>query len=312
MNILVTGALGHIGSKLIRLLRENKKIKKIFLVDNLTTNKISSLFFLKKKFNFYDINLLKDYYKISKITKRCDIIIHLAALTNAELSLSREKKFIEHNLNCSNNIFKIASYHKKKIIFISSTSVYGSQKKIVYEDDNQFINPQSPYAIAKIKEEKLLFKYGKEGLNFIILRFGTIHGFSLGMRFHTAVNKFIYQGILNQNITVWKTAMNQRRPYLSLNDGIRAIEFIIEKNIFDNQVYNVLNENYTVRQILSKIKKKIKKLKVKLVTTKIMNQLSYDVSNKKFLELGFRYNNKIENDINETINALKGIKNNEM
>ena len=43
-----------------------------------------------------------------------------------------------------------------------------------------------------------------------------------------------------------------------------------------------------------------------------MNQLSYDVSNKKFLKLGFKYNNKIDNDINETINALKGIKNNEM
>jgi nucleoside-diphosphate-sugar epimerase len=144
------------------------------------------------------------------------------------------------------------------------------------------------------------------------LRFGTIHGFSVGMRFHTAVNKFIYQAILNQDITVWKTAMNQKRPYLSLTDGIRAIEFIVEKNIFNNQIYNVLNENYTVRQILSKIKKKIKKIKVKLVTTKIMNQLSYDVSNKKFLKLGFKYNNKIDNDINETINALKGIKDNEM
>ena len=96
------------------------------------------------------------------------------------------------------------------------------------------------------------------------------------MRFHTAVNKFIYQAILNQDITVWKTAMNQKRPYLSLTDGIRAIEFIVEKNIFNNNIYNVLNENYTVRQILFKIKKKIKKIKVTLVTTKIMNQLSYD------------------------------------
>lgn len=312
MNILITGALGHIGSKLIRHLREKKKIKKIFLVDNLTTNKTSSLFFLKKKFYFFDIDLLNNIKKISNIVKETDIIIHLAALTNAESSLSKKKKFIKHNFNCSNNIFEIANRHKKKIIFISSTSVYGSQKKIVYEDDEQFINPQSPYAIAKIKEEKLLFKYGKMGLNFIILRFGTIHGFSIGMRFHTAVNKFIYQAILNQDITVWKTAMNQKRPYLSLTDGIRAIDFIIEKNIFNNQIYNVLNENYTVRQILSKIKNKIKKIKVKLVTTKIMNQLSYDVSNKKFLKLGFEYNNKIDNDINETVNALKGIKDNEM
>ena len=146
-------------------------------------------------------------------------------------------------------------------------------------------------------------------MNFIILRFGTIHGYSVGMRFHTAVNKFIYQSVLNKYITVWKTALYQKRPYLSLYDAVRAIDFVISKNLFDNQVYNVLNQNYTVKEILTKIKKKIKKIKIKFVKTKIMNQLSYDVDNKKFINLGFEYKSKIDKDINETIDALKGIKN---
>ena len=309
MNILITGALGHIGSKLLRYLKKNKKINKILLVDNLTTNKSSSLFFLKKEYQFLDLDLRNTTDELLNFVKKSDIIVHLAALTNAEYSINKKKKFIEHNVKCSDNIFNLANTYKKKIIFISTTSIYGSQKEIVFEDDAKFINPQSPYAIAKVKEEKLLYKYHKKDLNFIILRFGTIHGYSIGMRFHTAVNKFIFQSVLNQNITVWKTAMNQKRPYLSLLDAIRAIDFIISKNIFDNQIYNILNDNFTVKEILKKIKKRIKKIKIKFVETKIMNQLSYDVSNLKFKKLGFRYKNKIDNDINETIKALNGINN---
>jgi UDP-glucose 4-epimerase len=312
MNILVTGALGHIGSKLIRELKKNKKIAKIMLVDNLLTNRISSLFFLKKKYSFLDADIRNTSIPLLKFIKNADIIVHLAALTNAEASFQKKRAFIKYNLECSKNIFKTANKYNKKIIFISSTSVYGSQKKTVLEDDSQFINPQSPYAIAKVKEEKLLYKYQKEGLKFVILRFGTIHGFSIGMRFHTAVNKFIYQAVLNQNITVWKTALNQKRPYLSLIDGVRAINFIISKKIFNRQIYNVLNENYTVKQILNKIKIKIKKIKIKYVNTRIMNQLSYDVSNEKFKKLGFKYINKIDNDINQTINSLNGISNDKM
>lgn len=309
MNILITGALGHIGSKLITHLAKNKKINDIFLIDNLSTNKTSSLFFLKRKYNFLDIDLRDSTKALVQYVKKSDIIIHLAALTNAENSLNKKKKFIEHNVKCSDNIFNLANKYKKKIVFISSTSVYGSQKKIVYEDDQSFINPQSPYAIAKIKEENLLYKYKKKGLNFIILRFGTIHGYSIGMRFHTAVNKFIYQSILNKHITVWKTALYQKRPYLSLHDAVRAIDFVISKNLFDNQIYNVLNKNYTVKEILTKIKKRIKKIKIKFVNVKIMNQLSYDVANNKFTKLGFKYKSKIDKDIDETIDALKGINN---
>ena len=57
MNILITGALGHIGSKLFTYLVRNKKINDILLIDNLSTNKTSSLFFLKRKYNFLDIDV---------------------------------------------------------------------------------------------------------------------------------------------------------------------------------------------------------------------------------------------------------------
>ena len=81
-------------------------------------------------------------------------------------------------------------------------------------------------AKTKIKEER----YIRENLKkYIILRLGTIVGISEGMRFHTAVNKFCYQAALNKPLTIWKTALNQKRPYLDLKDGVNSIIFIINK-----------------------------------------------------------------------------------
>ena len=89
------------------------------------------------------------------------------------------------------------------------------------------LKPQSPYAESKLKEEEFLNKH-KSSMSYICLRFGTIYGFSIGMRFHTAVNKFCWQAANNQQLTVWKTAFDQKRPYLDLKDACSSIIFLIQ------------------------------------------------------------------------------------
>ncbi len=64
------------------------------------------------------------------------------------------------------------------------------------------LNPQSPYAECKMKKGKIKKKF--KNLKFITLRFGTIFGFSEGIRFHTAVNKFCWQASIGEPITIWK------------------------------------------------------------------------------------------------------------
>ena len=118
----------------------------------------------------------------------------------------------------------------------------------------KYLKPKSPYAKIKLIEEKILKKENKN-LKYKTLRFGTISGISKGMRFHTAVNKFCLNASINEDITVYKTALHQYRPYLSVKDAFKAFKFCIEKNFFDGDIYNVLSGNYTVNQILNKIKK---------------------------------------------------------
>ena len=67
------------------------------------------------------------------------------------------------------------------------------------------------------------------------------------MRFHTAVNKFCLNTILKVEIPIWNNAIDNI-PYLSLSDAVKVIHFIVKKNLFNKQTYNILTGNYTVNR----------------------------------------------------------------
>jgi UDP-glucose 4-epimerase len=304
MNLLITGACGHIGSYLAENIYKIKKIKKTILIDNMNSNRFCSLFNSKKKnkIKFYrrDIrqkNSLKEFRDIS-------YVIHCASMTNAEKSFGVKKIMYKNNLDSIRTVINFCKINNAKLIHISSTSVYGKQAKIVDENcEEKFLKPQSPYADIKLIEEKMIKKESKS-LKYNTFRFGTISGVSKGMRFHTAVNKFCLNAALNEDINVYKTALYQYRPYLSIRDAFETFKFCIEKDFFENDIFNILSGNYTVEQILDKIRKYKKKIKIKFVNTAIMNQLSYHVSKKKIEKKGLFLNNKIDIDIRNTLKLL--------
>ncbi len=307
MNLLITGCCGHIGSYLAENIYKIKKIKKTFIVDNLESNRFYSIFNSKKKnkLNF----LIRDLKKPDSLDdlKKIDYVIHLASMTNAEKSFGKKEKMYSNNIECLKTVINFCKKRKSKLIHISSTSVYGKQAKIVDEKcEEKYLKPQSPYADIKLIEEKMLTKESKF-LRYNTFRFGTISGVSKGIRFHTAVNKFCFNAATNQNIQVYKTAINQYRPYLSLKDSFKVFKFSIENDFFNNQIYNALSGNFTVSQILKKIKKYKKNIKIRFVNSAIMNQLSYHVSKEKLNKEGLVLNSDIEKDIKDTINLLKNI-----
>jgi nucleoside-diphosphate-sugar epimerase len=305
-NILITGALGHIGSWFIHNLKPGD-FNSVCLIDNISTQRYSSLFNLPKgvRFNFIEEDIctadLNSYFK------GIDVVLHLAAITDATNSFEKKEEVEYVNLKGTEKVAKACIKNGCKLIFPSTTSVYGVQEGTV-DEDCQDLKPQSPYAESKLKAEQLLQNLGKEGLNFIICRLGTIFGTSIGMRFHTAVNKFCWQATMKKPITVWRTALNQKRPYLDLRDAINAFRFIIDKDLFDGRIYNVVTTNTTVGEITNIISSYVPDIKIEFVDTKIMNQLSYCVSDKRFVEKGFKFNGSIKERIKETIDMLNGAK----
>ena len=306
MNICITGALGHIGSYIIRNLNLNN-LNNIYLVDNLLTQRYPSLFDLPadKNYIFYEMDILDE--RMERIIKDSDILIHLAAITDAAASFERVDDIEKVNKKGVEQVANLCAKYECKLIFPSSTSVYGSQEKLVDENCKE-LAPQSPYAESKIWAENLLSSLAKKkGFKHITFRFGTIFGYSIGMRFHTAVNKFIWQAVNGQKITVWKTALYQKRPYLDIQDAAAAINHTIEKDLFDSEIYNIVTHGLTVNDVVETIKKYVPNLDVELVEHKIMNQLSYDASNKKALQKGFVFRGNIDKRVRETVEKLRSV-----
>lgn len=304
--LVITGALGHIGSRFIHGIRPGE-YKEVLLLDNLLTQRYCSLFNLPKgvPFRFVEADICS--CDLKALFEGADAVLHLAAITNAEGSFDKQKQVEEVNYEGTKRVAEACVAAGCGLIFLSTTSVYGTQSDVVDEDCSiDSLKPQSPYAESKLKAERLLAELGKSaGLRHITCRFGTIYGASIGMRFHTAVNKFVWQACMGIPVTVWRTAMDQQRPYLDLGDAVRAINFILAGGRFDNKLYNVLTDNASVGDIIAAIKKYIPDLGVKLVDSPIMNQLSYQVACEKFRALGFEFKGDLDEGVKNTIDLLR-------
>lgn len=311
MKFVITGALGHIGSYILRQLPLVYPDCEIVLIDNLMTQRYSSLFNLPATANYQFHEQDVTTANLEPHIEGADFVLHLAAITNAAGSFSNQEEVENNNFFATKQVASACIQQNVPLLHLSSTSVYGTQAETVAEDCSESeLQPQSPYAETKLREEKYLRELAETGkLKFVICRFGTICGSSPGMRFHTAVNKFCWQAVMRKPITVWKTALHQKRPYLALDDAFRAIAFIVEKNLFDGEIYNVLTDNLTVNDIVEMIKVYVPDLDVEFVETEIMNQLSYEVEDKKIRARGLELTGSVGACIKETIELLKGIQN---
>ena len=307
MKIVITGAVGHIGSYLIRDLAIQFPGVNIVMIDNMMTQRFPSLFNLPDTGNFQFIEGDVRTLNLNSIFNDADSVIHLAAITDATGSFDKAVEIEENNYISTLKVATACLETNSKLITLSSTSVYGTQNEIVDEECGEDeLQPQSPYAETKLKEEDLIASLHKNNdLKAVTCRFGTIFGVSPGMRFHTAVNKFCWQASMGMPITVWKTAYDQKRPYLDLYDASKAIMFIIQNDIFDGRIYNILTSNSTVREITDMIKEFVPSLSIDFVENKIMNQLSYEVSCERFKSQGFVFAGDLRSGIGETISQLK-------
>ncbi len=307
MKIIITGALGHIGSKLIREIPVTFPGVKIVMLDNLLTQRYCSLFDLPShaQYQFIEDDILTA--DLVSVFTGATVVIHLAAITNATDSFQNQEEVNNVNFTGTERVALACQEVGCALIYPSTTSVYGSQLNEV--DENcplSDLKPQSPYAKTKLQAEYLLQNLGEEkGLNFITCRLGTIFGSSIGMRFHTAINKFCWQAVMGLPLTVWKTALNQHRPYLDLDDAVEAIKFIMKNELYDGRIYNVVTTNASINSIVDIISGYVPDISIDYVSIQIMNQLSYYVSSKRFCDQKFEFKGNLEKGICKTIDLLK-------
>jgi UDP-glucose 4-epimerase len=307
MKVVITGALGHIGSSLIRAIKPGD-FEQVVLLDDMLTQRYCSLFDLPDgvPYEFIEGDVLKE--DLVRVFDGADAVVHLAAITNAAASFDNQEQVERVNYEGTERVARACAKVGAGLVFLSTTSVYGVSEGVVDEAcPESSLQPQSPYATSKRKAEQLLVALGRdEGLRYVTCRFGTIYGVSPGMRFHTAINKFVWQACMGLPLTVWKTALDQKRPYLDLADAVRSLRFFLQrKERLDNEIYNVLTDNTTVGDIVERIRSLIPDTKINLVDNRIMNQLSYTVANDKVRKLGFEFEGNLDTAIAETVQLLR-------
>lgn len=307
MKLVITGALGHIGSRLLREIPVHFPGAEVVLVDDMTTQRYPSLFDLPDEARYRFVEGDVTAIDLAPLITGADAVIQLAAITDATRSFEKKDEVERVNLTTTLRLAEACAQAGIPLIHPSSTSVYGTQNEVVDEECGEDeLSPQSPYAETKLREEAALRELAAtKGLRHVSLRLGTIFGTSPGMRFHTAVNKFCWQAVMGQKLTVWSTAYDQKRPYLELGDAVRAMMHLIRQNRFDGRVYNVLTANCTVRQIVDAIRVYVPDLEVGFVDARIMNQLSYEVACERFRKTGFEFKGCIEDGIGATIRLLQ-------
>ncbi|MCK4669645.1 MAG: SDR family oxidoreductase [Nanoarchaeota archaeon] len=308
-NLLITGGLGHIGSQMIRELAKREDIETIRILDNFLTQRYCSLFNLstEKIYQFQEGDITNPE-EVAKAMEDIDVVIHLAAITDAPSTIKDPEGTDRVNYQGTLNVLEAATKAGvRKFLLPSTTSVFGEAEGVVDETTTD-LRPQSPYAESKLKAEQAVQAAGQNGLDTTVLRMGTIFGTSVGMRFHTAVNKFTYLACMGKPLTVWDNALDHKRPYLGLKDCLRAFAFL-EQNGKPGELYCVLTENYTVRNMIDTIKEFIPGLEVKLTPAPILNQKSYEVSDQKVRALGYTPTSYLFTEIEATIELFKAIRN---
>ena len=299
-NILVTGGAGYVGSMLVpKLLKQKYKVTVIDLMIYGTN------YFQKNK----NLKLVKgdirDKKLIEKITKKQDVVIHLACISNDpsfELNPSLGKSI---NLDAFEPLVKISKKNKvKRFIYASSSSVYGI-KKVKNVIETMKLNPLTDYSKYKAKCEKILNRYGSENFVVTTIRPATVCGYGPRQRLDVVVNILSNLAFHNRKITVF--GGSQLRPNIHMKDMIDVYLKLIKapKEKINFEIFNAGGKNQTVIELAKDVKSIMGK-DVKIVKMKSSDKRSYHISSEKiFKVLKFKTKHTVKNAAKDLKDAFQ-------
>ena len=217
MKFIVTGGSGFIGSHIARyLVKQNHEVT---VIDDLRRGSLENLDDIKDKINFQKINIL-NFQEIKKIAKNVDGIFHQAGLGSVPQSFKEPEEY--HNVNAigTENILKIAKQINCKVVYASSSSIYGNQTKFPVSE-NAERNPLNPYGESKLQAEKFAQQYAKNGVKVIGLRYFNVFGIGQNPNYAGVIPKFI-ERLSEHKPPIIEGDGTQVRNFTYVDDVVRA------------------------------------------------------------------------------------------
>jgi UDP-glucuronate 4-epimerase len=315
-HIFITGVAGFIGSHLAEaLLKMGHLVTGVDNFDdfyareqkekNLQEIKLTG----KDKFTFYEMDIT-DMSSLLRIEKGFDTVIHLAAKAGVRPSIQNPEQYIKVNINGTQNILDWMVKRKmNKLIFASSSSVYGNSAKVPFSENDVVDKPISPYAFTKKANEQQIYCYHHlYNIDALCLRFFTVYG--PRQRPDLAIRKFIELIMANKPIEMYGDG-ESARDYTFVFDTVKGIISGVEILDKSSNFYEIINlgnsKPVTLSQMINTIYQEMCKKK-KLIIKPMQPgdvDITYAEIKKAFNFLEYKPSTPFEDGIKMTIEYIQ-------
>jgi len=225
MKILVTGGAGFIGSHIAEYLVQRGD--DVTVLDNLNTGKKENLAKINDKINFVNGDI-RDYKLLEKLVNDTTSVFHEAALASVQQSFNMKDEYFDVNVNGTENILKLSKKYGFKVVYASSSSVYGNPKKIPIKESDEK-NPINPYAETKLQKEDLAIRYSEMGVKVIGLRYFNVFGKRQSKE---------YAGVLK----LFLERISQELPPKINGDGTQFRDFVHVQDVVNANIMSMDND----------------------------------------------------------------------
>jgi len=225
MKYVVTGGAGFIGSHITEKLVERGDTTTV--IDNMNTGKEENLESVRDKINFVKGDIL-DIDLLENITKDVDGVFHQAALASVQDSFDQPDEYHKVNVNGTENILKLSKKYGFKVVYASSSSVYGDPIRIPIKESDEK-NPINPYAETKLQKEDLAIKYSEMGVKVIGLRYFNVFGKRQSKE---------YAGVLK----LFLERISQELPPKINGDGTQFRDFVHVQDVVNANIMSMDND----------------------------------------------------------------------
>ena len=305
-NILITGGLGFIGSHIANELLDDNQI---VIVDNLSTGNLNNI----NNPNHENLKIIKEDIRnvdLDEVTSDIDYIFHLAAMASVPLSIDKPVECNDINLNATVNLLKSAvDNNVKKIVFSSSSSVYGENRNMPLKESEPLM-PMSPYAASKASCELYLRSfYDSYGLNYTVLRYFNVFGpgQDKNSQYAAVIPNFISAMLEGNQPEIYGDG-EQTRDFVFVKDIIKAninaaksdyngvINIASGKKLSINQLFDIVKRTLDSDLEPKYLPKRAGDIKHSLADTSKMEKINFEIDHNNF-----------EKQLEETINWFKTI-----